>query len=328
MFYQRGRVEVQRRRRGRLSCHPRERRTIYEAQNFAPFDNARIRPQLYRIPGTCTGTDPLVNFLRTGRSVKADSRSSTVHMCPWWIRLVAAQTLLVLGAPINEPEASVESLTVPIDPSDLCATTNCSGTHGTCLAGGCVCHTHWRGAHCEEEACPRACSGHGSCLHETCYCSQGWVGVDCSVPEVRCAHDCSGRGHGCIGGRCLCAQGWAADDCSVPSDECPDAEGCNNHGKCSRGACVCDEGFGGAKCELMLCANDCHHRGYCAAPGRCVCHGGWRGASCEIRSGCAGFMWAHGRWHMCSGHGACNEHGVCECDPGWQGLGCAEGTGR
>lgn len=238
--------------------------------------------------------------------------------------MVAALPLLVLAAPINEPEASVESLTAPIDPSDPCATTNCSGAHGTCLAGSCVCHTHWRGANCEEQACPRACSGHGSCLHGTCYCSHGWVGVDCSVPEVRCAHDCSGRGHGCIGGRCLCAQGWAADDCSVPSDECPGAEGCNNHGKCSRGACVCDEGFGGAKCELMLCANDCHHRGYCAAPGRCVCHGGWRGASCEIRSGCAGFMWAHGRWHMCSGH----EHGVCECDPGWQGLGCAEGTGR
>jgi hypothetical protein len=221
--------------------------------------------------------------------------------------LVAALPLLVLAAPINEPKASVESLTAPIDPSDPCATTNCSGAHGTCLAGSCVCHTHWRGANCEEQACPRACSGHGSCLHGTCYCSHGWVGVDCSVPEVRCAHDCSGRGHGCIGGRCLCAQGWAADDCSVPSDECPGAEGCNNHGKCSRGACVCDEGFGGAKCELMLCANDCHHRGYCAAPGRCVCHGGWRGASCEIRSGCAGFMWAHGRWHMCSGHGACNE---------------------
>jgi hypothetical protein len=117
--------------------------------------------------------------------------------------LVAALPLLVLAAPINEPKASVESLTAPIDPSDPCATTNCSGAHGTCLAGSCVCHTHWRGANCEEQACPRACSGHGSCLHGTCYCSHGWVGVDCSVPEVRCAHDCSGRGHGCIGGRCL-----------------------------------------------------------------------------------------------------------------------------
>ena len=252
--------------------------------------------------------------------------ASTTDMSCWITSMLMWAPVLVLAAPIYGRAPSVESLAAPV--ADPCAAVNCSGTHGSCIAGSCVCHTLWQGLNCEEPACPRSCSGHGSCLHGTCYCSHGWAGIDCSVPEVRCAHDCSGRGHGCQAGRCVCMQGWTGDDCSVPSEACPNGEGCSNHGKCSRGACMCDEGFGGDRCELMLCANDCHHRGYCAAPGRCVCHGGWRGASCEIRSGCAGFTWANGRWVTCSGHGACNEHGECECERGWKGPGCAEGVGR
>ncbi|KAK7127937.1 hypothetical protein R3I93_020498 [Phoxinus phoxinus] len=104
------------------------------------------------------------------------------------------------------------------------------------------------------------------------------------------------------------------------------------HGALECGACVCDPGFVGPKCE---CTEDqdqvsdcrayegaemCSGQGECFC-GQCACHpssfGRVYGAYCE----CDDFSCLRFRGELCGGHGDC-DCGECVCHSGWMGEFC------
>lgn len=57
--------------------------------------------------------------------------------------------------------------------------------------------------------------------------------------------------------------------------------------RCRNGQCICEDGLGGPRCEIVLCPNNCSYslnRGVCNRDyGRCICKAGWAGASCDTK---------------------------------------------
>mmetsp|Transcript_62586 Transcript_62586/g.183009 ORF Transcript_62586/g.183009 Transcript_62586/m.183009 type:complete len:730 (+) Transcript_62586:120-2309(+) len=125
---------------------------------------------------------------------------------------------------------------------------NCSG-HGDCANGACLCHVGYHGSDCATAGC---CSSHGSCTTGSCICNQGWTGSECSI-QVSCPDKtCSGHGDCLQTGRCSCRQGYAGPACNVrvitlPAS-CPN--GCNGHGTCTHGMCMCSPEWGGHACDM------------------------------------------------------------------------------
>ncbi|NWI70857.1 TENR protein, partial [Todus mexicanus] len=72
----------------------------------------------------------------------------------------------------------------------------------------------------------------------------GFTGEDCS--QLRCPHDCSGKGD-CVNGTCICHEGYAGEDCGWL--HCPNA--CSGRGVCQDGLCVCEEGYEGQDCSAV-----------------------------------------------------------------------------
>ncbi|ESL06886.1 hypothetical protein TRSC58_05432 [Trypanosoma rangeli SC58] len=120
-----------------------------------------------------------------------------------------------------------------------------------------------------------------------------YVGDAESMPNVRCANNCSGHGD-CVAGVCKCHSGYRFIDCSV----CDEETVCHGHGTCEAKdmRCTCDnEHFADANCSS--------------------CKLGWYGPSCS--SNCT-----------CSNRGKCDVvTGECSCqqDKKWGGSGCFEG---
>lgn len=100
------------------------------------------------------------------------------------------------------------------------------------------------------------------------------------------------------------------------------AMGCNNHGSCVKGNCLCYSGYQGKDCSIV---------GACNAHGTkktslleseegqelwqtaCSCDPGWSGAECMVELVCPD--------QACSGHGICN-YGKCTCAAGYSGHSC------
>uniref|UniRef100_A0A8C1QP49 Integrin beta n=1 Tax=Cyprinus carpio TaxID=7962 RepID=A0A8C1QP49_CYPCA len=87
------------------------------------------------------------------------------------------------------------------------------------------------------------------------------------------------------------------------------------------GACVCDPGFVGPKCECTeVSCEMCSGLGECFC-GQCVCHpssfGRVYGPYCE----CDDFSCLRFRGELCGGHGEC-DCGECVCHSGWMGEFC------
>ncbi|NWT43249.1 ITB4 protein, partial [Chroicocephalus maculipennis] len=138
--------------------------------------------------------------------------------------------------------------------------------HGDFACGQCICHTGWRGDTCDcspasspnNEACIRPgdvepCSGRGECLCGKCQCysedlTQRFDGPFCQYDVLQCPRTsgflCNDRGR-CSKGACVCQSGWEGPGCECPTsnDTCIDSRGgiCNNHGRCECGRCICDK---------------------------------------------------------------------------------------
>ncbi|NXT35455.1 ITB4 protein, partial [Pelecanoides urinatrix] len=138
--------------------------------------------------------------------------------------------------------------------------------HGDFVCGQCICHPGWRGDTCDcspasspnNEACLRPgdvepCSGRGECLCGKCQCysedlTQRFDGAFCQYDVLQCPRTsgflCNDRGR-CSKGACVCESGWEGPGCECPTsnDTCIDSRGgiCNNHGRCECGRCICDK---------------------------------------------------------------------------------------
>ncbi|NWS73404.1 ITB4 protein, partial [Crotophaga sulcirostris] len=138
--------------------------------------------------------------------------------------------------------------------------------HGDFACGQCICHPGWRGDTCDcspasspnNEACVRPgdtepCSGRGECLCGKCQCysedlTQRFDGAFCQYDALQCPRTsgflCNDRGR-CSKGACVCESGWEGPGCECPTsnDTCIDSRGgiCNNHGRCECGRCICDK---------------------------------------------------------------------------------------
>ncbi|NXO59568.1 ITB4 protein, partial [Aramus guarauna] len=138
--------------------------------------------------------------------------------------------------------------------------------HGDFVCGQCICHPGWRGDKCDcspalspnNEACihpgdAEPCSGRGECLCEKCQCysedlTQRFSGEFCEYDVLQCPRTsgflCNDRGR-CSKGACVCESGWEGPGCECPTsnDTCIDSQGgiCNNHGRCECGRCICDK---------------------------------------------------------------------------------------
>ncbi|XP_014809427.1 PREDICTED: integrin beta-4 isoform X3 [Calidris pugnax] len=137
--------------------------------------------------------------------------------------------------------------------------------HGDFACGQCICHPGWRGDTCDcspasspnNEACilpgdVEPCSGRGECLCGKCQCysedlTQRFDGPFCEYDALQCPRTsgflCNDRGR-CSKGACVCQSGWEGPGCECPTsnDTCIDSRGgiCNNHGRCECGRCICD----------------------------------------------------------------------------------------
>ncbi|XP_032932727.1 integrin beta-4 isoform X1 [Catharus ustulatus] len=137
--------------------------------------------------------------------------------------------------------------------------------HGNFVCGQCICHPGWRGDTCDcspasspnNEACIRPgdvepCSGRGECLCGKCQCYTEdqilrFDGSFCEFDVLQCPRTsgflCNDRGR-CSRGACVCESGWEGPSCECPTsnDTCIDSRGgiCNNHGRCECGRCICD----------------------------------------------------------------------------------------
>ncbi|NXF93805.1 ITB4 protein, partial [Eubucco bourcierii] len=138
--------------------------------------------------------------------------------------------------------------------------------HGDFACGQCLCHPGWRGDTCDcspasspnNEACIRPgdaepCSGRGECLCGKCQCyaeglTQRFDGAFCQYDVLQCPRTsgflCNDRGR-CSKGACVCQSGWEGPGCECPTsiDTCIDSRGgiCNNQGRCECGRCICDK---------------------------------------------------------------------------------------
>ncbi|XP_065550248.1 integrin beta-4 isoform X2 [Lathamus discolor] len=138
--------------------------------------------------------------------------------------------------------------------------------HGDFVCGQCICHPGWRGDTCDcspasspnNEVCilpgdVEPCSGRGECLCGKCQCysedlTQRFDGAFCQYDVLQCPRTsgflCNDRGR-CSKGACVCESGWEGPGCECPmsNDTCIDSRGgiCNNHGRCECGRCICDK---------------------------------------------------------------------------------------
>ena len=211
----------------------------------------------------------------------------------------------------------------------------------------CECLTGYVGTGCARD-CPmlndQVCNGHGTCYAAT-------IGA---VERAYC--ECfSDSGHGywknsSLASPCsACQDGYSGSNCTTP---CPVHKGmiCNNRGLCLDGACKCNSGYCGAKCDESVfegadcvgcvqrvivngvsypaygplcdkpCLCDLSHSTCSdgrAGTGKCTCSGGYAGERCDVP--CPGPV---GINTFCSGRGVCNASGLCECTSGFATFNC------
>ncbi|VDN01394.1 unnamed protein product [Thelazia callipaeda] len=209
----------------------------------------------------------------------------------------------------NQSEAHLSAISRKRAAEDDClAVSNCSN-HGQCIGlNDCHCNSGYSGLDCSQSTCIELqnCSMNGYCVGPNlCKCFEGWQKEDCSTPTCHLLNNCSGHG--------------ACADCSKRVDNCT-WRGCNNHGLCVGGQCICESGWTDPFCSSALCdeLNDCSGSGNCIRPQVCECFHGYKGDDCSI---CLG-----PHCHSCNVvcvHGRCNPNTkTCVCRNGWIGMSC------
>ncbi len=182
-----------------------------------------------------------------------------------------------------------------------CGPDGCGGICGSCKVGQ-FCAMH----HCHDPAEASLCAGNcgKAFADQSCSCKPGCdqsktepccKGYDlaCACTPTCAADSCGDDGCGGTCGQCKSGQVCAADKCV--NDPC-EPDPCNGHGTCAgAGACTCNAGFGGGKCD--------------------ACAPGLSGYPDCKPDACAG--------QTCSGKGKCaSKTGACACDPGFSGALC------
>ncbi|CAG5004744.1 unnamed protein product [Parnassius apollo] len=171
-----------------------------------------------------------------------------------------------------------------------------------------------------DECTANLCRNNATCIPKpngfACVCREGWTGDTCSLrmeDPGRCAEGLCGNGGTCVREigiwRCACPAGWAGPSCEtslaplapptvasplvplapIPTTSCACAHG----GTCIQAvvspgwACVCREGWTGARCERAAdgCASTpCRNGGRCVGGAgwwTCECPAGWTGTECS-----------------------------------------------
>jgi hypothetical protein len=189
---------------------------------------------------------------------------------------------------------------------------NCNGNGHCLIASGvvksgagnmCVCNLGYSGDTCNHatyvdySTCGYYCSfNRGECLVDyaqgfkrywSCDCGTSYFGTQCA--QFVCVSDCHGNGECIDSNVCHCYPGFAGDECEV---DC----GCNGHGRCGGGSCICDDGY--VLGDAGTCVVDCSWGsgtmcscgetdecvfGSCVS-GRCECWAGYSGTSCDVKN--------------------------------------------
>ncbi|EPY81719.1 multiple epidermal growth factor-like domains protein 11 isoform 1 precursor [Camelus ferus] len=245
---------------------------------------------------------------------------------------------------------------------------------GTChhITGECACPPGWTGAVCAQpcppgtfgQNCSQDCPCHhgGQCDHVTgqCQCTAGYMGDRpsanpsflalglLSVPSPGPVTQALNSHQLTWGRRCQeeCPFGTFGFQCSQRCD-------CHNGGQCSptSGACECEPGYKGPRCQERLCPEGLHGPG-CTLPcpcdadntvryklgngchpvtGACTCQPGWSGHRCN--ESCPAGYYGDGCQLPCICQNGADCHsitGSCACAPGFMGeicaVPCAAGT--
>ena len=132
--------------------------------------------------------------------------------------------------------------------------------------------------------CPAALLSNATACYAYCHqmrCERQVTTILC-LHEPHCNHHtgCGVFGR-CDSGECVCDAGWEGDKCDVML--CNDGAGCSVNGTCVNGTCQCDAGIGGLFCDELLCnhGDGCGMHGVCQ-DGACRCFAGWIGSICLI----------------------------------------------
>ncbi|XP_060676532.1 platelet endothelial aggregation receptor 1-like isoform X2 [Hemiscyllium ocellatum] len=234
------------------------------------------------------------------------------------------------------------------------------------VTGACDCVNGTTGGLCEhhcpelegERKCgpPCLCQNGGSCQPGggPCLCPAGWTGAVCTLPcprdrfGVNCSQHCHCHNGGeCdpITGKCSCAVGYTGvrcqEDCPFGryGPNCSHTCDCLNQAKCMPdGACLCESGYQGGRCESRLCQDwlfghqcdrqcACHltHTQSChPMSGECSCQPGWSGPQCN--QSCPQGTYGAGCLSrcLCLNGGSClPESGRCLCAPGFTDKHCS-----
>nr|XP_006824522.1 PREDICTED: neurogenic locus notch homolog protein 2-like isoform X3 [Saccoglossus kowalevskii] len=221
----------------------------------------------------------------------------------------------------------------------------CAGLceHGWCDEfHNCKCDAGYSGNYCEiENSCAATCVS-GLCDESgLCVCFEGYYGVHCDDKDQFChtGRPCSNGGtcHSVFVGDgkifdsyCQCAGAYLGHHC----DE--DCFATCEHGLCDvYGACVCDEGYHGDKCEHIAevsvqseesdataeCGQLCQN-GTCNEYGECICEYGYHGSYCENKDVSINTVDESAECGQLCQNGTCNEYGECICEYGYHGSYC------
>ncbi len=176
----------------------------------------------------------------------------------------------------------------------------------------CICEDGYAGGDCSQRTCPRGlswfgypssndvahdvleeCSNMGTCQRTTgeCRCNDGFFGSACEY--MGCSGDdssqssCHGNGR-CISLRELALNHKSSDGTSSPINYGSDANEPSTFDADRIFGCLCDDGYGGFDCALMICPtgvdpltdstelHECSNKGLCDhSTGLCKCSAGW-----------------------------------------------------
>ncbi|XP_025082455.1 multiple epidermal growth factor-like domains protein 6 isoform X4 [Pomacea canaliculata] len=223
---------------------------------------------------------------------------------------------------------------------------------GVCV----VCANNTYGANCSSQ-CLCDVTNTVSCDHVTgnCTCEEGWAGATCDQDVDECLANvsiCNGPHEVCnntLGGHdCLCVDGYQKNDtdtCTACTEgtygkDCSSRCTCVTHNtvNCSNvdGACTCQSGWNGSRCEQDIdeCAHSqppsCVANSTCSNTNGsylCVCDTGYLSLPDGNCTACTGNTFGAN----CSKQCRCNltntvscDHvtGDCDCKKGWDGVAC------
>lgn len=199
-------------------------------------------------------------------------------------------TCICVTAPSSLFGWSDERCTTPV------CRANCNGAQwGTCTAQDplptCVCNAPYTGETCQTLAsCSPPCVNGGQCVLSgaavACNCPAGFIGADCGgVAPVGACPTCGGHGT-CSGApqwQCVCNTGWTGSTCNIIV--CAGTPSCSGNGLCAGElpSCACVSSYTGDACSQRMCVSD-----YCANGGTCSVEGSGAALSCACTSGWSG----------------------------------------